>query len=231
VPAVQTSWQWQLTTPVDQSVDVAMYDIDLFDNSSAVVASLHAAGRKAICYLDAGTWERWRPDAASFPDSVKGKPVDGWPGERWLDVRALDVLEPLTSARMDQCASKGFDGVEFDNVDGYANDTGFPIGPSDQLAYDQWLANQAHARGLDAALKNDLGQVSDLLPYFDWALDEQCFQYDECALLKPFTDAGKAVMEVEYALKPSRFCPRANRLDFNSMRKRLSLDAWRIACR
>ncbi len=47
-------------------------------------------------------------------------------------------------------------------------------------------------------LKNDLGQVRDLLPYFDAALNEQCFQYDECNRLRPFMSAGKAVFTVEY---------------------------------
>jgi hypothetical protein len=37
-------------------------------------------------------------------------------------------------------------------------------------------------------LKNDLGRIPDLLPYFDWALNEQCFQFDECAYLLPFID-------------------------------------------
>jgi hypothetical protein len=231
IPPLQTSWQWQLTVPVDEGINTAMYDVDMFENSASVVSSLHAAGRKVICYISAGTWERFRPDASQFPESVKGKKVDGWPGERWLDIRQLSILEPIMAARMDQCRDKGFDGIEFDNVDGYANDTGFPLTPADQLAFDAWLANEAHVRNLNAALKNDLGQIPQLLPYFDWALDEQCFQYSECGALQAFVSAGKAVMEVEYALKPARFCPQANAMDFNSLKKRLSLDAWRIACR
>ena len=132
---------------------------------------------------------------------------------------------------MDLCKSKGFDGVEFDNVDGYSNNTGFPLTYNDQLTYNTWLANQAHTRGLSVALKNDLGQVNDLLPYFDWALDEQCFQYTECGKLQPFINAGKAVMEVEYNLAPTQFCPKANALNFNSLKKHLSLSAYRVACR
>ncbi|TMF45398.1 MAG: endo alpha-1,4 polygalactosaminidase, partial [Chloroflexi bacterium] len=83
-PALKTSWQWQLSGTVDQSYNVVMYDIDMFDNSASVVKSLHKAGRIVICYIDAGTWENWRPDAGQFPNSVKGKPVSGWLGERWL---------------------------------------------------------------------------------------------------------------------------------------------------
>src|SRR5258705_316926 len=82
--------------------------------------------------------------------------------------------------------------IEPDNVDGYANSSGFPLSAKDQLAYNRWLAEAAHARGLSIALKNDLDQVAALAPYFDWALNEECFQYKECGSLAPFTTAGKA---------------------------------------
>ena len=72
---------------------------------------------------------------------------------------------------------------------------------------------------------------NDLLSYFDWALNEQCFQYKECNYLLPFTRAGKAVFELEYALPTSQFCRQANALNFNSMKKRQSLSAWREPCR
>lgn len=229
-PPPETSWQWQLTTPVDLSVEAAIYDIDLFDNDAAVVAELHTAGRKAICYVSAGSAENWRPDYGAFPASVLGRPLDGWPGERWLDVRQLDVLGPILEARLDLCAAKGFDGVELDNVDGWENATGFPLSSADQIQYNAFLANAAHIRGLSVALKNDLGQVSALLPYFDWALVEECFRYSECEKTRPFLDAGKAVMEVEYVLDPAVFCPQASALGLNAMRKHLALDAYRIPC-
>ena len=229
-PALRTSWQWQLQGKIDQSVHAHAFDVDMFETPAATVKSLHRKGRVAVCYVDAGTWENWRPDAAKFPDRVKGR-SNGWPGERWLDIRALDVLGPILKARVAKCAAKGFDAIEFDNVDGYANDTGFPLDGGDQLRFDVWLANQAHRQGLSVALKNDLGQVKRLLPYFYFALDEQCFQYHECFKLKPFIQAGKAVFEVEYRLDASEFCPKANDLNFNSMKKRLSLKAWRHPCR
>ncbi len=230
-PALDTSWQWQLTAPVDQSVDAQVYDIDGFDNAASVVSSLHAQGRKVICYIDAGTYENWRPDASQFPSSVKGNGVDGWAGEQWLDVRNIAVLGPIMQTRMDMCKTKGFDAVELDNMDGYTNTTGFPLTASDQLTYNTWIANQAHARGLSVGLKNDLDQITQLLPFFDWELDEQCFQYNECDQLKPFIAAGKAVFEVEYSLDTNQFCAQANALNFNSLKKDLNLDATRSACR
>jgi hypothetical protein len=230
VPAISTTWQWQLTGTIDQSVAAAMYDIDLFDTPASVVASLHTQGRKVVCYMSAGTYENWRPDASQFPAAVLGKGVDGWAGEKWLDVRRLDLLGPIMEARMDLCRQKGFDALEADNVDGYANASGFPLSAQDQLTFNIWLANAAHGRGLSIGLKNDLDQVEALVGYFDWALNEQCFEYNECSLLAPFTRAGKAVFVVEYTLATTAFCTKAVELGFNAMKKNLNLDAARTAC-
>lgn len=229
-PAPGLSWQWQLTGTIDTTVDAAMFDIDLFDAPASTVATLHASGRKVVCYTSAGSFEDWRPDAAQFPSAVKGNALDGWPGEAWLDIRQLDLLMPIIGARMDLCRSKGFDGIELDNVDGYSNDTGFPLTAADQLRYNRALADAAHARGLSVGLKNDLDQVTDLVSAFDWALDEECFQYSECNLLVPFVQAGKAVFNVEYSLPPATVCPEAKALDFSTLIKDLNLDAQRQAC-
>lgn len=230
-PALTTSWQWQLSGMVDQTVAVQMYDIDLFETPASVVASLHASGRRVVCYLNAGAWENWRPDAGDYPHALLGKALQGWQGEQWLDIRQVALLTPLINSRLNQCRAKGFDGVEFDNVDGYANDSGFSLTATDQLHFNIALANAAHAHGLSVALKNDLDQAATLLPYFDWAMDEQCFEYQECAKLRPFIAAGKPVMEVEYNLAPASFCPQANGMNFNALYKRLALDAYRVACR
>jgi hypothetical protein len=229
VPGPHTTWQWQLTTPVNQNVKAKMFDIDLFDNSAAVVASLHRRGARVICYLDAGTYENFRSDAGRFPKSVLGA-SNGWPGERWLDIRQLKVLAPIMLARFQQCQRKHFDGVEADNVDGYSNHTGFPLTAADQLTYNRWLARTAHRLGLSIALKNDTDQVRQLEPSFDYALDEQCFEYNECSKLRPFVAAHKAVFEVEYNLATSRFCAQARAEGFMSMRKRLNLGASRQPC-
>ncbi len=230
-PPPGTSWQWQLTGAVDTSLEVEMYDIDLFDTSQNAINQLHADGRIVICYFSAGSWEDWRDDAGQFPASVLGSTLDGWPDEKWLDIRQLDVLAPLMEARLDIAVQKGCDGVEPDNVDGYANDSGFPLTADDQLTYNRWLAAAAHTRSLSIGLKNDLDQIPDLLAHFDWALNEQCFEYDECHLLLPFVNAGKAVFGVEYELETVAFCPQANAMNFDFLKKNWDLDAWREPCR
>ncbi|WP_370082985.1 endo alpha-1,4 polygalactosaminidase [Streptacidiphilus sp. MAP12-16] len=228
-PTPGTSWQWQLTTPVDTGVDAAVYDIDGFQNSAAVVAALHAKGRKVICYVNAGAFEDFRPDSSTYPVALLGA-SNGWPGERWLDIRRLDLLRPLLSRRFDLCRDKGFDAVEPDNVDGYRNDSGFPLTAADQLAFNRMLADLAHARGLSAGLKNDVDQVPQLVGTFDFAVNEQCAEFQECAASVPFVAAGKPVFEAEYNLPTSAFCGPARRMRFSALLKHLALDAWRESC-
>ncbi|MEV0038912.1 endo alpha-1,4 polygalactosaminidase [Streptomyces sp. NPDC050804] len=228
-PRPGTPWQWQLDGRVDPGPDVPVYDIDGFENSAADVARLHRDGRKVICYINAGAWEDFRPDRAAFPASVLGR-ANGWDGERWLDIRRLDILGPLMEKRFDMCRAKGFDAVEPDLLDGYLNDTGFPLRAAHQLAYNRMIARIAHQRGMSVGLKNDLPQVPALVGTFDFAVNEECAQYDECARLTPFVRAGKAVLHVEYALPNKDFCTETRRLGFSSMRKNLSLDTWRQPC-
>ena len=230
IPAPGTSREWQLTGPIDLSVEADVWDIDMFENDAGVVDELHARGSRVVCYISVGTWEEPRPDADRFPDEVLGEPLEDHPDERWLDIRRLDLLGPIMEARLDECRDKGFDGVEFDNVDGYDNDSGFPLTYEDQLAYNRFLANEAHKRGLSAALKNDLEQIPDLLDFFDFAINEECFQYHECDALLPFIEAGKAVFAVEYELAPDEFCDQANAMRFSAMRKDPVLDAYREVC-
>ena len=73
-----TRWQWQLNDlPIDHSIEGDMYDKDLFDNDAATVAKLHAEGRTVICYVNAGGWEIWRPDAGQFPETdCRNKPLE-----------------------------------------------------------------------------------------------------------------------------------------------------------
>ena len=170
------------------------------------------------------------PTAHNTRPPCSAAPLDGWPDERWLDIRRLDLLEPLIAARMDLCRAKGFDAVEPDNVDGYSNDTGFPLTSADQARFNTRVAELAHQRALGVGLKNDLDQAAALQPTFDFAVNEQCVQYDECSQLRPFVEAGKAVLHVEYQLPRSDFCPVTRPLGFSSMQKQLNLDATRWPC-
>ncbi|MBA2505801.1 MAG: endo alpha-1,4 polygalactosaminidase [Thermoleophilaceae bacterium] len=224
------AWQWQLTTPVDTSVPAPVYEIDGWENDASVVADLHAKGRKVICYMVAGSYEPFRPDAGSFPPEVLGRPLDGFEDERWLDIRRIDLLRPIIEARFRQCKEKGFDAIEADNVDGFENRTGFPLTPADQLRYNRFLADLAHGMDISIALKNDTAQVRKLVRKFDMAVVEQCFEFDECEAYSPFIRAKKAVFIAEYRRRPKRFCADARDLRMSAIFKRLDLDAFRLTC-
>jgi len=78
-----------------------------------------------------------------------------------------------------------------------------------------------------------LDQIPDLVDSFDWQLNEQCHQYDECDSLTPFISAGKPVLGLEYgdASLQASVCPDSNARNFDTLIKNQSLDAFRIACR
>jgi len=224
-----SSWQFQLQGKIDTSIDARVYEIDGFNVSKAVVKKLHALGRKVICYIDVGSWENYRPDAKRFPRSVIGKRYDGYPNERWLDIRRFRSFAGPIKSRIRMCARKGFDGLEPDNINGWENPTGFPLTAADQLRFNRWIARLAHRNGLAVGLKNDGRQARKLVRHFDFAVVEQCFQYRECGQYRPFVRRGKAVYSVEYERPNSAFCARARKIRFSAIGKEYDLFArpWR----
>lgn len=233
-PTVGMTWQWHLSEPpVDTTVDAEVYDIDLTDNDAAVVNALHAQGRKVICYISVGSVEDWRPDAADFPAEVIGNDYDGWPGEKWLDIRRIDLLAPIMTARLDLCKAKGFDAVEPDNMQIADNDSGFDITAADEIAYAKWLAEEAHKRGLAIGIKNSPERVHDLVDLFDFAITEDCFDQGWCEEMSPFITAGKPVFAAEYTDTGVDFgaaCRRAADLQFSIIQKNRILTAFRVTC-
>ncbi|PTT92944.1 endo alpha-1,4 polygalactosaminidase [Pelomonas sp. HMWF004] len=191
------TWQWQLSGTLNTSYKAAVYDLDLVDTSAVTIAQLKAAGHRVVCYFSAGSSEDWRPDYAKFSAVDKGQALDGWAGEKWLDIRSSNV-RAVMAARLDLAKSKGCDGVEPDNVDGYTNRTGFPLTGQHQLDYNRYLADQAHARSLAIGLKNDVDQLAALEPSFDFAVNEQCNEYAECGGYSVFIAKNKPVFNAEY---------------------------------
>lgn len=229
-PRPGTSWQWQLSGNIDTSYEVEMYDIDLADTPQAKIDELHNKNIKVICYFSAGTWEEFRDDADEFPAAVLGKTLEDWEDEKWLDISNYEDFSQLMQERLDLAVTKKCDGVEPDNVDGYLNDSGFDLSYQDQLDYNSWLASEAHKRNLSIGLKNDLDQIKDLVNTFDFAVNEQCFEYEECEKLTAFTNLNKAVFGVEYELETSEFCAEANVLNFSWLKMEYELDGQRTSC-
>jgi hypothetical protein len=249
VPAQIVQWQWLLGHPLvlddpqdmgtarltaggDPAESPTVYDIDGFGNDAAIVAALHDRGAHVVCYIEVGGWEEYRSDSDQFPPAVIGKPVEGYPDERYLDIRSPDVLRIILT-RIDMCAAKGFDAIEPDLDDTYTQDTGFDLTQQDSIEFNTALAAHAHELGLSIGLKNgdEPGFAEAMQPIVDFALVEQCFEFDSCDSFKSFIDAGKAVLEVEYNLSVNEFCERAQALLFSAVLHDQSLAGGGTPCR
>lgn len=280
-PTPNTSWNIQLSSvptlsSATTSPKPAIYDVDLIDTPASLISSLHAANISVICYFSAGSYENWRSDASSWPKAALGKDMDGWEGEKWVDVRSSGVRDVMKK-RIALAKSKGCDGVDPDvsshvcpsrdgtdanlcrqNIDGYNNDSGFPLTQSDAISFVTFLSTTAHAAGLSYGLKNGgdivpqvvnlaewvwpgtlLTPLTNLLTFWAQVINEECTFYNECELYKPFIDAGKAVLHIEYPdtkkkLSEKQFiefaCKGKNQSGFSTLVKKRNLDGWTRRC-
>lgn len=233
-PDTATTWQWQLDGELDTGYDVDVYDVDLLDTDASTIDALHDDGRRVVCYFSAGSLESFRDETGTVVDDALGNRLDGFPDERWVDIRDASVRDRAVE-RIRLAADKGCDGVEPDNVDAYDNDSGFDLTAEDQADFNRFLAEEAHARGLAVGLKNDLVQIPDLVDVFDFAVNEQCHEFDECDALAPFTDGGKPVFNAEYAPglldDADAVCADARERSLRTLLLPVELDgAFRISC-
>jgi hypothetical protein len=209
-----TPWYLQLTGAL-QANAARIFDIDMFGNDASQIGALQAQGHAVLCNFSAGTVESWAPDASQFAAADIGSPVSGGSGgENYVDIRSTAV-RALMLARLDLSKSKGCDGIDFDNDDAYANNSGFPISASDQVDYNSFLAYAAHDRGMIAALRDAPGLVSTLAGLFDLSIAEQCFDYNECGQYQPFAARNKAVLAAEYTSMSSAQCAQAKADSFS----------------
>jgi len=167
--------------------------------------------------------------------------MDGWP-EYWIDTRSSNVRK-IMIARIDAAKAKGCDGIDPDNVDGYQNDSGFPLTMATAIDYMKFLADAAHNRGMSIGLKNSHDIVNQTLAYMDWQVNEECEQYfieesetqTECVKLKPYLAANKPVFHIEYpdgapgnvdpAVKKA-ICENPDVKGFSTLLKDMDLTAW-----
>jgi len=241
-PSVGTTWDYPLGFSLKTSnanASTNFYSVDLFDTAQSDIAALQAAGHFVACYFSAGSDESWRPDSGSFPPKAVGKPLSGWKGERWVDTRNAGVRSVM-QGRISKAQSKGCDGVDADNIDGYENPTGFGLTKADGVDYVEFLANASQAAGLLYGLKNGGDILSQVESVSAWVINEQCAQYNECKLYEPFVAAGKPVFHVEYTAKENaktvtpafrkKACGADGQAGFSSIIKHMNLDNWVIAC-
>ncbi len=162
-----------------------------------------ALGLYNICYVNGFQTQpgvAWPPRL--LVKNSKGKPLvdPDWPDEHLLDISSEQlraaVLERLAVTVAD-CASAGFDAVEFDNLDSFTRSKG-ALKHNDAVAFAKLLVRAAHEQGLAAGQKNT-PQLSDgerKQLGFDFAVSEECHRYDECSAYTRFY--GDEVINIEY---------------------------------
>lgn len=200
-PKAGTPYQMILTGAVDDTnspiepSSTPIFDVDLFYTNTSVIEALHAQGKKVVCYFSAGSSEDWRPDYSSFAKADKGPCLDGWAGERYVDIRSANVFNVMKN-RIALAAEKGCDGIDPDNMDG----TGFGFTTTDTVNYIKKLAKEAHSHGIGMGLKNVQDLLSKVKDDVQFAVNEECGLYDgDCDPYNSFLKSGKPVFHVEYA--------------------------------
>ncbi len=174
-------------------------------NVGIVVRDRHShplAGHYNVCYVNGFQTQR---DEASFwrtrPHLVlrrHGHPVvdSAW-GEWLLDLRTKrkrQRLARIVGTWTNGCAARGFDAVEYDNLDSFTRSHGL-LKERQALAYARLVIARAHADGLAAAQKNLAGFDGRRVGY-DFAIAEECGRYRECAGYTRFY--GRRVIAIEY---------------------------------
>lgn len=196
-PLPSESWNVQLNGVLDTRIVLDNYGIDLFDTPASSIATIKARGGHVMCYFSAGIAEVWRPDYAQFHADDRGRALDTSNTEYWLDTRSTRV-RTLMSARMDLAVTKGCDAVLPGNLDSYRYDSGKPLSAETQLDFNRWLSAEARSRGLGIGLVNAVGQIAELAPFFDFAVNGRCHELGECAgYSSTFIARGKPVYNFE----------------------------------
>ena len=230
------TWQIQLSDPpLDTTVDARVYIADI-ETPQSTIRSLHNAGRIVICYFSGGTMETFRGDAPRFPSESLGMPLTSYPDERWIDVRNATV-RAIMQDRISKAARVECDGVYPSGLAAFANptSTGLNFSRADQLAYNRFLAESAHALGLSIGLVDgDEALSQELLAAFDWRVVSGCItNTNSCASAAPFVGARKAAFLIEYGdeSRVAEVCPKARGLGLSAIIKRNgNLDAFRVGC-
>ena len=241
-PTGVVSWDWQIGAGSDSNVTVPagvkLLDIDGFNISASKVGQLNAQGVYTVCYLDVGSYEPGRPDSSQYPAYLKVQQDPNWPAEYFLDVTDVfkpgSVLATILNNRFKMCKDKGFSAIEPDNLQNDENVTGGRITLQQQIDFNGWVADQAHAYGLAVFQKNGPDKIllrdrtgKMMVEKFDGILNEECQQFGECAPLSEYVKRGKLALNTEYSATLD--CALSSSLTINSLKKDLGLTGGNMA--
>ena len=162
-----------------------------------------AAGLYNICYVNAfqvqpGEQGQWASDLLLRDANGKLVIDQDW-GEPLLDLRTADKrtrIAAKVNGWIDGCAASGYQAIEPDNYDSYTRSKKL-LTATQAEAYLKLLAAHAHSKNLAIGQKNTVELAGDRQAVgLDFAVAEECGQYDECA---DYVDAfGNNVIVIEY---------------------------------
>jgi hypothetical protein len=221
LPPANAPFDYQIGDPYPLPAGVQVVSRDWFDAKPA-------PGAYNICYVNAFQTQDEIP-GVNRPDEHHAWPQrlvlnrlgddPNWGGEFLVDIstarkrrRAADWLEPMIRT----CARKGFDAVEYDNLDSWTRFDGTPLagkvpfGKKEAILFAARITRRAHALGLAVAQKNTVeltraqarGHIG-----FDFAIAEECGVYHECDGYEKVY--GDRFFSIEYTRKGFRSACRA----------------------
>lgn len=146
-----------------------------------------ADGLYSVCYVNAFQTQPGADLDALDPlllhDGDERVVDPDWPDEVLYDTSTQEQrgqVAELVGQTFDVCADKGFDAVDLDNLDSFTRSRGM-LDLDDNAALAGLLVQRAHDRGLAVGQKNAAEHTDRFRESgFDFALVEECAQYDEC---------------------------------------------------
>eukprot|EP00122_Pirum_gemmata_P002409 Pgem_evm1s2167 len=207
-----TTWANQAWGPKSKANELEgqkVINVDLDDTSEDYIKELKDKGHIVSCYISVGTIEyKDRPELyEEFKtqwNEIALSPMKKYPDELWLDITKLNKLSVLMKLRFKKAQKKGCQAIEADNVDFYEN-VELKNYTKDELKeyqkqYGKWQSKTAHNMGMAIGLKNSMALLNDLVDYYEFAVNEECAEYNECnKYADNFNKQGKAIFGVEYA--------------------------------
>ena len=148
-----------------------------------------------VCYVNAF---QSQPEVEWPAELVSSIEDPEWPGEFVIDLSTpgnRGLAAGTVELMVERCAAEGFDAVEFDNLDTFVRFDNLGFGRAEAIEYATTIVGLAHVRGLAAAQKNTV-ELLDVDLGFDFAVVEQCGEYDECGEFAAVY--GELVFDVEY---------------------------------
>ncbi|KAF9255404.1 glycoside hydrolase family 114 protein [Marasmius fiardii PR-910] len=198
---VNGKFDYQIGGAYTPSADVQVVTRDRNDSP--------AQGKYNICYVNAF---QTQPDEKAFwmspgRDHLILRKANGnyfadpnWPGEYLLNTTTnqnRQEIATIVNGWILGCQQKGFNGIEPDNLDTYSRSNKL-ITLDNNLQLAKLLADYAHSLNLAFGQKNaaEASTKAKSVAGFDFAIAEQCQQYNEC---NSYTNVyGNQLLEIEY---------------------------------